>query len=119
MIMMKVSAIKLRGYHGCKPVEAEKGADFEIDIEAECIEPINPYSDKIEDRPDYEKIAARTVELFNEKRFELIEPLAYKISQRLLAEFELLKNVTIRIRKFAPPMDTKCAYSEISATLER
>ena len=118
-MLIRIKSIRVWGFHGVYDFEKEKGGQFEIDIEGECVEPTDAESDLLNERVDYEALSKRTTEIFLEKRFLLIEPVAARIARILLEETPLLRTITVSLRKLAPPMDTEIAYAEIVVQREK
>ena len=61
-------------------------------------------SDDLRATVDYGLIAARIVEVSTKERVNLLERLAGRLAQMLLAEF-LCDEVRVRVRKLTPPME--------------
>lgn len=118
-VRLRVSSIALWGYHGCERCEAEEGAPFEIDLDAVYTEPADALRDDFSGRPDYALMVERTVALFTEHRWQLVEPLAASIADALLEEFPPLDSITVTIRKLAPVIPVRLAHAEIVVTRRR
>jgi 7,8-dihydroneopterin aldolase/epimerase/oxygenase len=61
-------------------------------------------SDDLRSTVDYGLIAARIVEVCTKERVNLLERLAGRLAQMLLAEFPC-DEVRVRVRKLTPPME--------------
>jgi dihydroneopterin aldolase len=116
--IIRIARIALTGRHGCAPSEKKTDAPFEIDLELSYPEPPAPLKDDFTGRPDYAAVALRAAALFQSRRYQLIEPLATMIAERLLAEFPL-SAVTVTIRKLKPVIDLRLAHAEVEVTRER
>ena len=80
------------------------GAWFSVD--AELVLDLAPAaaSDDLRATLDYGVIAARIVEVSTKERVNLLERLAGRLAQMLLAEFPC-DEVRVRVRKLTPPME--------------
>ena len=75
-------------------------------------------SDDLRSTVDYGLIAARIVEVSTKERVNLLERLAGRLSQMLLAEFPC-EEVRVRVRKLTPPMEGLHATPGVELTRRR
>jgi dihydroneopterin aldolase len=74
-------------------------------VDAELTLDLSPAaaSDDLRTTVDYGVVAARIVEVCTKERVNLLERLAGRLAQMLLAEFPC-EEVRVRVRKLTPPM---------------
>ena len=80
------------------------GAWFSVDAELMLDLAPAAASDDLRATLDYGVIAARIVEVSTKERVNLLERLAGRLAQMLLAEFAC-EEVRVRVRKLTPPME--------------
>ncbi len=79
------------------------GAWFSVDAELSLDLSPAATSDDLRTTIDYGVVAARIVEVCTKERVNLLERLAGRLAQMLLAEFPC-EEVRVRVRKLTPPM---------------
>lgn len=89
------------GHHGVSEAERELGTRFVVDAELERDLSIAGGSDRLEDALDYREPFRAVREVVEGEPRHLIESLAERIAERLLA-LEGVKRVTVRVRKRPP-----------------
>ena len=99
-----VSGIKFHGYHGRTRIEREIGVRNSVDAELECDLEAAAASDRVKDTIDYRAVHHTVVEIGREDSYHLIETLAAKIADALLARTKA-GAVTVRVRKETPILD--------------
>ena len=80
------------------------GAWFAVDAELQLDLAPAAASDDLRATLDYGLIAARIVEVSTKERVNLLERLAGRLAEMLLAEFGC-DEVRVRVRKLTPPME--------------
>ncbi len=80
------------------------GAWFSVDAELHVDLGPAAASDDLRATVDYGLVAARIVEICTKERVNLLERLAGRLAQMLLAEFPC-QEVRVRVRKLTPPME--------------
>ncbi|HKA50246.1 MAG TPA: dihydroneopterin aldolase [Candidatus Dormibacteraeota bacterium] len=102
------------GHHGVHPAERELGARFVVDAELELDLSAAGRSDRLEDSLDYRQPYSAVREVVEGDSCHLIEALAERIANRLLA-FEPVSRVTVRVRK-RPPLRGEFASFGVELT---
>ena len=92
---IELHGIELHGFHGVMAQERERGQRFLYDVELEVGE--RGANDRIEDAVDYRDVAAVVREV-NEQPVDLLEALATKLADELMARFPV-DAVRVRVRK--------------------
>jgi dihydroneopterin aldolase len=111
-ILVELYGLEIFGRHGLLP-EERTGQTFLYDIEVETSEAA--LSDRIEDAVDYREVAELARVVSEERRFDLLEPLAAAVADVLLARFDAAR-VRVRVRK---PSPYGIAAEWSAATVER
>ena len=105
--------INLFGWHGVTDVEKKDGQNFEIDVYIKLQNNINFNSDNINNTIDYCNVYNEVVLLFNEKKYNLIESLADRISKAILKKFLVSKCKVIIRKPNAPIENSNLEYVEV------
>tara|TARA_B100000945_G_C20414368_1_gene614347 strand:+ start:1673 stop:2035 length:363 start_codon:yes stop_codon:yes gene_type:complete len=110
-VKIRLNKVLLYGYHGVFQEERKLGQPFEIDIE--YIVAIKNAVKEGNNKPivDYQKIYHMTKEIFNSKKYYLIEDLVYDIAKGLCAKFSISK-CRVSLRKMSPPIDASIGNIE-------
>ena len=109
MHKIKINNLEIFAFHGVYKHEEEKGQFFYVDIEYIPIENLKIMNDNIKEATDYMDIIFKFTELFNKKRYSLIEILGRDLLNDLIQiyNFPYLK---IIIRKKIILDDNKVDY---------
>lgn len=99
---IRLQNIRFRAKHGALRAERDLPRDFVADVSVELPAASLPRTDTLSRVFDYDRIAAIVVDEGTQKTYRLIETLAQRLVERILAETPA-ESVTIEVRKFAPP----------------
>ena len=102
-LRLRVSGIRLTGYHGVFPEERESGNRFDVDVEVDCTSLAAAETDELEDTIDYRQITDLVHEINRRQAFNLIESFAGAIANGLLAKHRTISAVAVRVSKLGPP----------------
>ncbi|PKM78874.1 MAG: dihydroneopterin aldolase [Firmicutes bacterium HGW-Firmicutes-13] len=86
------------GYHGVLPSEKEQGQIFKVSIEIYLDLSGAGETDNLKDTLDYAQIYQDIKELVEKKQYNLIETLAQKIAEAVLA-WETVQEVAVQVKK--------------------
>lgn len=105
---IELSSLVVFGHHGYLEEERRLGQRFLVDLWADVDEGAAT-SDRIEDTVDYRHLAAVVREVFAGPERLLLEGLAGAVADGILARFETVEHVRVRVRKpdvvLDPPVD--------------
>ena len=104
MGVLRISRIRLYGYHGVLPEEREEGGAFEVDIELSWDMSEAIASDRLEDTVDYREVVEKVREVVAGPPVGLLEHLAGRILSTIREGFPLLGGIVVRVRKPEPPV---------------
>jgi dihydroneopterin aldolase len=115
VIEVELHALELFGRHGVEPEERERGQRFVFDVVVAVGD--EAASDRIEDAVDYRALARAVREVSDGRQFALLEALATAVADEILARFERVQRVHVRVRKPEVKLDPPVEYS--AAIVER
>ncbi len=111
-----IDGIDVYAHHGVHPAERELGQRFVVDVHLWAdLEPA-ARSDSLRQALDYTAVHRRVREVVAGTSFHLLEALAWRLCQALLAEFPL-ERVAVTVQKPNPPIPN--FLGRVSVTLER
>ena len=111
--------IKLYGYHGVLPKEQEIGQYFHIDVELSVDLTKAGMTDELTNTVDYTKIYDIIVSVNKNNKFRLIETFAHNISREILSTYEIIKDITVQVRKPDAPIDGDFAWMGVEIKRSR
>ena len=111
-----VRAIEFYGYHGASDEEQVVGHRYLVDVDLRYCTRRAGNSDKLQDTINYSRVAKRIVEIGAGERYRLLEALASRLAEVLLAEFPM-QSIRLRVIKKCPPMNV--IASEVGIEIER
>lgn len=76
-------------------------------------------TDRLTDTVSYSRVARRLVEVGTQEQFRLLEALAARMADVVLAEFPLVEAVELRVQKMCPPMNAIVASVGVEITRRR
>ncbi|MFA5833232.1 MAG: dihydroneopterin aldolase [Bacteroidota bacterium] len=91
-------------YHGALTDEQTLGGKFEIDVELYCDLTKAKLTDDLNETVNYEKVYSLMKKIVTEKKYYLIEALAYTIGSGIIAAFIQVQKVIVRVRKPGAPI---------------
>ncbi len=112
-----LTGIRAFGYHGLFDFEAEEGQNFLVDLAISIDLSKASLTDLISDTVDYGSVAELVVEEIEGERLILIERLAGKIGDRVLALDVRITKVEITVHK--PQAPVKAELSDIAVKITR
>ncbi len=107
------------GYHGVYASEQNSGGKFEVDVELYCDISNVMLTDSLKSTVDYEQVYNFLKDLITEKKFYLIESLAYRIADGLIKKFEKVQKVIVRVRKPSPPVGGVVDCVEVEVEIKK
>jgi len=103
MGIIQVNNIKLYAFHGCLDEEAKIGSEYRVDLEVKTNLQNSAQSDELADTVDYVQLNFIVKEEMA-IRAKLLEHVAKRIVDRVLAELKMVKKVTVSVAKLNPPI---------------
>ncbi|MCW8797595.1 MAG: dihydroneopterin aldolase [Prosthecochloris sp.] len=99
-------------HHGVHREEHFIGAKYEVDAELRCNFTRAAEEDDISQTIDYGIVYEKIRNVLTQKKYYLIEAVAYTIAEELLGDLSMLDSATIKVRKRNPPIGGVCDYAE-------
>ncbi len=96
-----LSGLEFHAFHGVWPEEARLGARFSVDVELE-VEMAG--EDSLDGTVDYSVVYGFVSDTVTGTRFGVIEALAVRLAEGLLAEQPLARAATVRVHKPHAPL---------------
>ncbi|MGL5717599.1 MAG: dihydroneopterin aldolase [Paraclostridium sp.] len=93
------------GYHGVFKEESVLGQKFFLDIELYLDTKEAGVTDDMNKSVSYGDVYVLVKQIVENERFNLLEALSHNIAKRILAEFELIKEVMVRVKKPEAPVN--------------
>jgi dihydroneopterin aldolase len=101
--LIELRGLRVLGLCGLLPEEQSRAQPLEVDIDVEADLSAAGASDDVEDTIDYSAICAIAERIISAERFDLLEALAQRLVEAVLADQRALA-VTIGVRKLRPPV---------------
>jgi len=101
--VIQLRGLRVVGICGALPEEQERAQPFEIDVDVETDVSKAGASDRLDDTLDYGAMAAAVEALVANGRFVLLEAMATRIADALLADVRA-QAVIVTVRKLRPPV---------------
>ena len=112
-MIVRISGLRARGYHGVLESERRDGQVFVADV---AIDVPDVTSDALADTVDYATLSQRLVEVLTGEPVDLIETLAARLADACL-EDERVRSVEVTVHK--PEVPLRVDVDEVSVTLTR
>ena len=111
--IIRIKNARFYAHHGVLDAERTSGGLFEIDAEMTCDITEAEAEDDLKKTLDYEQAYKFIKDVVSEKKFLLIEALAYRISLKIIKNFSVVQKVVIKVRKPSPPLGGLTEYVEV------
>ncbi|RHW31831.1 dihydroneopterin aldolase [Neobacillus notoginsengisoli] len=112
-----VNQMEFYGYHGVFPEETRLGQRFIIDLAVSLDLKEAGQTDNLDASVNYAELYNVCKEVVEGEPFKLIESVAEKIALRLLAEFPLIEETSVKVIKPDPPIPGH--YKFVAAKITR
>jgi dihydroneopterin aldolase len=107
------------GVHGALPEEKDRAQPFEVDLDVSADLGAAGRSDALADTVDYGAVAAAAERVVSAERHRLLERLAARITEDVLAVDPRIASVTVTVRKLRPPVPVDLAWAGVTVTRAR
>jgi dihydroneopterin aldolase len=116
---ISVANAEFFAFHGVREEERSLGGRYQVDVDV-WFDPVKvSVSDDLGDTVNYEDLLFVVNEYMNGESCELIETLASDIASGILDRMEIVRQVTIRVRKLSVPIQQVLDHVETEITLVR
>ena len=112
---IELRGLRVLGVHGALAEEQTRAQPFEVDIDVTADLSQACATDDLNDTLDYGAIAEGAARAVSSERFTLLERLAQRIADEILAD-ERVQIVTVTVRKLRPPVPVDLATAAVTIT---
>ena len=116
MDQIRLSGLRVVGTHGVLAEERERAQPFEVDLVLSVDLAAASVSDDLADTVDYGAVAAVVERIVREERFALLERLAGRIAEVVLAldDRARIVGVQVTVTKLRPPVPVDLASAAVT-----
>ncbi len=115
MDVIQLRGLRALGRHGVLPEERDRAQPFEVDLDVEADLRAAGRSDEVSDTIDYGALAALVGAVLEGERCALLERLAERIAESVLADGRV-RSVTVTVRKLRPPVPILLDHAAVRLT---
>jgi dihydroneopterin aldolase len=115
---IQIRGLRVVGTHGALPEEQVRAQPFEVDVDLTVDLARAGSSDSLEDTVDYGEIAVLVDRIVSEERYALLERLATRVAEALLA-YDGVESATVTVRKLRPPVPVDLDHTAVRITRHR
>lgn len=112
---LQLRGLRILGVHGALPEEQVRAQPFEVDLDIEVDLAPAGRSDALADTLDYGDVVAMAARVVGGEHHQLIERLAARIADEVLAD-ERARSVVVTVRKLRPPVPVDLATAAVRIT---
>jgi dihydroneopterin aldolase len=116
--VIELRGLRVLGICGVLPHEQEHPQPLEVDLDVDVDLSVAGSSDELDDTLDYGAICGVVERVVANERFALLERLATRITDVVLAD-DRVRAVTVSVRKLRPPVPQQLATSGVRITRSR
>ena len=115
---IELRGLRVLGVHGALAEEQTRAQPFEVDVDVTADLSKAGATDELDDTLDYGAIAEAADRIVSGERFILLERLAQRIADEILAD-ERVESVTVTVRKLRPPVPVDLATAAVTINRAR
>jgi len=108
--------LRLLGAHGALPEERDRPQPFEVDLDLAVDLAAAGRTDSLADTVDYGMVATTVEHVVTGESHHLLERLASRIGDDVLAADPRIASVTVTVRKLRPPVPLDLAWAAVTLT---
>jgi dihydroneopterin aldolase len=106
--------LRVLGAHGALPEEKQRAQPFELDVDITTDLALAGRTDALVDTVDYGAVVATVERVVAEERHKLLERLATRIADDVLALDPRITAITVSVRKLRPPVPVDLASAGVT-----
>lgn len=110
---IELRALRSTGICGALPEEQERAQPLEVDLDVTADLAAAGASDALSDTVDYGVLCRVVDEVITGERFTLLERLATRLAEAVLAQDRRIVSVTVAVRKLRPPVPQQLSTSGV------
>ncbi|MDQ3898104.1 MAG: dihydroneopterin aldolase [Actinomycetota bacterium] len=108
--------MRVVGVHGALAEEQDRAQPFEVDLDLAADLTAAGASDVLDDTVDYGAVVAAAEAVVAGERHRLLERIATRIADDVLALDRRITSVTVTVRKLRPPVPVDLASAGVTVT---
>jgi dihydroneopterin aldolase len=116
---IELRGLRALGHHGALPGEQDRPQPFEVDLAVEADLSAAGRSDHLSDTVDYGMVARAAASVVTGERWHLLERMAERVAEAVLAVDPRVQSVTVTMRKLRPPVPLDLASAGVRVTRRR
>ena len=106
-------------YHGNQHEERHLGGKFHVDVEMETDFSEAAEHDRLNETVNYEQVYNLIQDIIMNQKFNLIETVAKRIADQIIATYEQVRSVRVRVRKPGAPIKGVIDFVEVEVDERR
>lgn len=119
MDKMYICGLDIYAYHGVFKEEKERGQRFILDVTLELDLSKSGETDDLNDTVSYADVCDLIEKVMKEKKCDLIEHATARVCNAVLASFEQVQAVTVKMMKPQAPVESRISYAAVELRRER
>ena len=118
---IELRGLRVLGVHGVLPEERERAQPFEVDLDVsvDTALALAGSTDELADTLDYGALVRIASAVVSDESHQLLERVAARIADGLLAFDDRVAEVTVTVRKLRPPVPVELATAAVTITRRR
>lgn len=118
--IIRIKNASFYAYHGALSEEQNIGGIFEADVDIYTDFSEAAIKDDLKLTVNYHSVYQLIMKVANEKKYHLIESIAYKIADEIIKNYNKVQKVCVRVRKNTVPVGgvIDCVEAEVIRTNE-
>lgn len=104
------------GTHGALPEERGRAQPFEVDVDMSVDLAVAGRTDSLADTVHYGDVSVAVAKVVTGEQHRLLERLATRVADAVLAVDDRIASVTVTVRKLRPPLPVDLASAGVTIT---
>lgn len=113
MNIVRIKNATFYAYHGVMSEEKNIGGKFEVDVDLFFDFSEAAINDDLTKTIDYVTVYNELNQIFNGKKYNLVETIAHKIADNLLEKHKNIQKIGVKLRKKSVPIGGVIDYIEV------
>ncbi|NBC26531.1 MAG: dihydroneopterin aldolase [Bacteroidetes bacterium] len=115
-----IKSLKFHAKHGHNEQERIDGNTFEVDVVAYgAFREAAAKDNNLQETFNYQKAEEASSRVMFGPSRKLIETLCSEIGDQIFADYPIVQQLSVSVRKLSPPIETEAAYAEITMQWNR
>lgn len=114
--LIRLHGLRLMGIHGALPEEQGRAQPFELDVDMTVDLALAGRTDALIDTVHYGDVSVAVAKVVTGEQHRLLERLATRVADDVLAVDDRITSVTVTVRKLRPPLPVDLASAGVTIT---